>query len=379
MTAVVLAVNPGSASLKVVLRDPEPSLTVDIDRLGTADASWITDGVSTPYSADLPAALRLLADLLTSKGIRPDAVAHRVVHGGPVFDRATVVTDLVRKELAELTAWAPLHLPGELASIDTARAAWPDAVHIACFDTAFHHTLPDEARRLPLPASADALGLRRYGFHGLSVQSIVDAVPDLGDAVVAHLGNGCSVTAVSGGRSMHNSMSVTPTSGVMSGTRAGDLDPEIPLLLLAQSGATPDTVRTLLDRQSGLAGIAGGRHDVRDLLAARDHDPAADLALRVFTRGVAMAVAAAATALTRWDTLVFTGGIGEHSPVVRNEICRRLAAVWTTSDPRVLTVPADEAAVMDRESRLLLAASDPPEGAPRQPGVASEDPPGLGS
>jgi acetate kinase len=379
MTAVVLAVNPGSASLKVVLRDPEPSLAVDIDRLGAADASWITDGVSTPYSADLPAALRLLADLLTSRGIRPDAVAHRVVHGGPVFDRATVVTDLVRKELAELTAWAPLHLPGELASIDTARAAWPDAVHIACFDTAFHHTLPDEARRLPLPASADALGLRRYGFHGLSVQSIVDSVPDLRDAVVAHLGSGCSVTAVSGGRSVHTSMSVTPTSGVMSGTRCGDLDPEIPLLLLAQSGATPDTVRELLDRRSGLAGIAGGRHDVRDLLAVRDHDPAADLALRVFTRSVAMAIAAAATALPRWDTLVFTGGIGEHSPDIRDEICRRLATVWPTSDPRVLTVPADEAAVMDRESRLLLAASDRPEGAPRRPGVASEDATELGS
>jgi len=214
------------------------------------------------------------------------------------------------------------------------------------------------------------------------VQSIVDAAPDLGDAVVAHLGSGCSVTAVSDGRSVHTSMSLTPTSGVMSATRSGDLDPEIPLLLLDQPEATADTVRDLLDRHSGLAGIAHGLHDVRDLVAARDHDLAADLALRVFTRDVAMGVAAAAVALPRWDTLVFTGGIGEHAPAVYGQICHRLVSLRpphdatglsipaAIADPpddaaagvrelsatglRVLIVPADEAAAMDRETRALL-------------------------
>ncbi len=386
---MVLAINPGSSSLKAVLRDPAPVLIVGIERLGTDQARWTTTDtgqapVSGPFVGDLPAAITRLAELLACRDVRPDAVAHRVVHGGPSFDRSTVITDAVREALAGLVAWAPLHLPGDVASIDAARVAWPDARHVACFDTAFHHTLPDEARRLPLPAQADRLGLRRYGFHGLSVQSIVDAVPDLGDATIAHLGSGCSVTAVSAGRSVHSSMSLTPNSGVMSATRSGDLDPEIPLLLLEAPGATTDTIRTLLDRHSGLAGIAHGLHDIRDLLAARDHDPSADLALRVFTRGVAMAIAAAVTALPRWDTLVFTGGIGEHAPAVYGEICHRLTSLrpllrasgisTTTPDSAtavavagvreltatgvvVLIVPADEAAVMDREARALLTTA----------------------
>jgi len=391
--AAVLAINPGSSSLKAVLRSPDVSLTAGIEHLGTERARWTATGdgqdpVSEPFDGDLPAAIARLAELLARHGVQPDAIAHRVVHGGPSYDRATVITDTVRETLDALVAWAPLHLPGDLASIDAARRAWPDTVHVACFDTAFHHSLPDEARRLPLAAQADQLGLRRYGFHGLSVQSIIDAVPDLGGAVIAHLGSGCSVTAVSDGRSLHTSMSLTPTGGVMSATRSGDLDPEIPLLLLDRPGATTDSVRGMLDQDSGLAGIAHGLHDVRDLLAARHHDPAADLALRVFTRSVAMAVAAAATALPRWDTLVFTGGIGEHAPAVCGEICRRLTSLrpplsvrgGPSGDPaakvhigaaagmraltatglRVLIAQADEAAVMDRQTRALLAPATPP-------------------
>lgn len=286
-TAVVLAINPGSSSLKAVLRDPAPALTVGIERLGTDQACWTATAAgqapaSGPFLGDLPAAITHLAELLTRRGVRPDAVAHRVGHGGPSFNRST---DTVREVLAGLVAWAPLHLPGDLASIDAARATWPDAVHVACFDTAFHHTLPDEARRLPLPAQADRLGLRHYGFHGLSVQSIVDAVPDLGGATITHLGS------------------------------------------------------------------------------------------------VAMAIAAAATALPRWDTLVFTGGIGEHAPAVYGEICHRLTSLrppphasgisttnttagaaagvreLTATGVAVLIVPADEAAVMDREARALLTTS----------------------
>jgi acetate kinase len=393
--ATVLAINPGSSSLKAVLRSPAVALTAGIERLGTDQARWTATGPSRkpdsePFAGDLPAAVAHLAELLSDRGVQPDAVAHRIVHGGPSYDRATVVTDTVRGSLDALVAWAPLHLPGNLASLDAARKAWPDAVHVACFDTAFHHSMPDEARRLPLPAQADQLGMRRYGFHGLSVQSIIDAVPDLGGAVIAHLGSGCSVTAVSDGRSLHTSMSLTPTGGVMSATRSGDLDPEIPLLLLDQPGATADTVRDLLDQESGLAGIAHGLHDVRDLLAARHHDPAAELALRVFTRNVAMAIAAAATTLPRWDTLVFTGGIGEHAPAVCGEICRRLTSLrpqlsvrgvptgdpaakahtgaaagmrtLTTTGLRVLITQADEAAVMDRQTRALLAAGTEPPG-----------------
>jgi len=397
--AVVLTINPGSSTFKAALRSPTASLAAGIEYLGTGRARWTATGAgrdpdSRPFTGDLPAAIAYLAELLAGRGVRPDAIAHRIVHGGPSYDRATVVTDDVRGALDALAAWAPLHLPGELASLDAAREAWPHAIHVACFDTAFHHALPDEARRLPLPAQADRLGLRRYGFHGLSVQSIIDTVPDLGGAVIAHLGSGCSVTAVSDGRPRHTSMSLTPTGGVMSATRSGDLDPEIPLLLLGRPGATAETVRSLLDQDSGLAGIAHGLHDVRDLLAARHHDPAAELALRVFARNVAMAVAAAATTLPRWDTLVFTGGIGEHAPAVCGEVCSRLTSLRARSssrggpigDPsakahigaaagmrtlaatglRVLVAQADEAAVMDRQTRALLIAGTP---SPREAGV----------
>ncbi|HEV3359246.1 MAG TPA: hypothetical protein VG247_20780 [Pseudonocardiaceae bacterium] len=383
---IVLVLNPGSSSLKAVLYDPAPTLVVGIERLGTDRACWTEAWAqrparSSPFTGDLADGVGRLAALLSDRGVHLDAVAHRVVHGGPMFDRATAITEDVREMLAGLVVWAPLHLPGDLASIDAARSAWPDAAHVACFDTAFHHTMPEQARRLPLPAQAAALGLRRYGFHGLSVQSILDARPDLGHTVVAHLGSGCSISAVSEGRSVHNSMSLTPTGGVMSATRSGDLDPAIPLLLLEQPGATPATVRTMLDQDSGLAGIAHGLHDVRDLLVVRDQDPAADLALRVFTRDVAMAIAAAATALPRWDTLVFTGGIGEHARPIRDQICARLtslrsrpstngAAPTAPEDAsgvrelgatglRVLVVPADEAAVMNREARALLYPARP--------------------
>ena len=397
----MLSLNPGSTSLKAVLRDRAPRLTAQIDRLGTPDARWTLEASGSPpeispFVGDLPAAVRMLADRLHRDGVSVDAVAHRVVHGGPTFTHPVVMDDATRSALDALTAWAPLHMPGDLASIDAARAAWPDVPHVACFDTAFHHTLPDEGRRLPLPADLDAAGIRRYGFHGLSVQSVVDAVPDLGDAVVAHLGGGCSVTAVHDGRSVFTTMSLTPTGGIASATRSGDVDPEIPLLLLARPGATVDGVRALVDGQSGLAGIAGGVSDVRDLLSARAAVPAADLALRVFTRTVAGAIGAAVTALPGWDSLIFTGGVGEHAPAVTGNICRRVLSLRRGVDAvnavdgvdevdevdevdqpapdtgsaegdgrgwmnrlrdtglRVLVVAADEAGVMDRETRALL-------------------------
>ncbi len=397
----VLILNPGSTSLKAVLYDraehepaphhPAPRLTAQIDRLGTPDARWTlqTSGSppeTSPFVGDLPAAVRMLADRLHHDGVGVAAVAHRVVHGGSAFTHPVLIDDATRLALDALTGWAPLHMPGDLASIDAARAAWPEARHVACFDTAFHHTLPDEGRRLPLPADLDAAGIRRYGFHGLSMQSVIDAVPDLGGAVVAHLGGGCSVTALHDGRSMFTTMSLTPTGGIASATRSGDVDPEIPLLLLERPGATVDGVRALVGRQSGLAGIAGGVSDVRDLLAARTTVPAADLALRVFTRAVAGAIGAAVTTLPCWDTLVFTGGVGEHAPPVTGDICRRVLALRGSvelADPvgqarpgpdtgwkgdgqlwmdalratglRVLVVPADEAGVMVRQTRRLLA------------------------
>jgi acetate kinase len=374
---VILAINPGSSSLKVAVRTPELLLEIGFDRLGSADGSMTVrragdDGDPSAFDGDLPAALRHLSDLLADNDIRPAAVVHRVVHGGPDHLVSTVIDDDVVDDLRAAVPLAPLHLPGDLTSIATARAAWPDAVHIACFDTAFHADLPETSRRLPVAAELAARGVRRYGFHGLSVQSVLRARPDLGQAVVAHLGSGCSVTAVADGRSRHTTMSLTPTGGIMSATRAGDLDPEIVLYLIEECGYAVGDLREVLDRRSGLAGLSGGRHDVRDLLAAEadDDDEDARLSLDVFVHQVASAVATCALTLDRFDTLVFTGGVGEHAAEIRRRVALALLHLrGTTStddvpDPvaalgssgiRVLVVPADEQAVMDDEARKLLA------------------------
>jgi acetate kinase len=278
-----------------------------------------------------------------------------------------MVDDALLADLRAAIPLAPLHLPGALATIDQARRSWPGAAQVACFDTGFHADLPTRSSRLPVSAELADLGVRRYGFHGLSIQSVLHQHPELDQAVIAHLGSGCSVTAVAGGRPRHTTMSLTPTSGMVSGTRTGDLDPEIVLYLIQQHGYQVDQLRDAFDQRSGLAGIAGGRHDLRDLLGA--DDPAAGLALDIFIDSAAMAIASCATTLDHWPVLVFTGGVGEHAEPVRERICARLLTL-RGGDPngeldgsvqrlqatglRVLVVPADEEAVLDRLTRQLL-------------------------
>lgn len=336
--AVVLTLNPGSSSLKVSVRGPGIELRRQVDRLPTGGAVDAVAGFEA---------------LLRERGIRPDAVAHRVVHGGPDHHAPTRVDEALLADLRAAVPLAPLHLPQDLAAIAAARLAWPDAEHVACFDTGFHADLPAWSRRLPVPAEFVAAGVRRYGFHGLSIQSVLHARPDLGGAVIAHLGGGCSVTAVTAdGRPRHTTMSLTPTGGMLSGTRSGDLDPEILLHLIESAGYSVARLRELLNRQSGLAGIADGPHDLRDLLASTD--PRAALALEVFVHGAAAAIAGCASALDRWDSLVFTGGIGEHCQPVRDRVSRRVLAL--RDGLRVFVVPADEEGVLDRAARQLLGA-----------------------
>jgi acetate kinase len=228
------------------------------------------------------------------------------------------------------------------------------------------------AHRLPVPDAVTALGIRRYGFHGLSVQHVVDTVAGLGRAVVAHLGGGCSVTAVRGGRSVHTSMSFSPTGGLPSVGRSGDLDPEV-LLFLADRGWSTRDLRGLVDRSSGLAGISGGLTDVAELTRrAAAGDPDCELALEVFTTAVATAMAGYTAVLGGLDTVVFTGGIGEHSAPVRDAVTSRLRHLGVAVDDtapvpgdvsapgarvRTLVVTADEERVMDRQTRRVLAGA----------------------
>jgi acetate kinase len=270
-----------------------------------------------------------------------DAVAHRIVHGGTTFSRPVVVDDHVVDELERLTELAPLHNRPALRALADARRALPDVPHVAVFDTAFHATMPAFAATYAVPPS---LGLRRFGFHGLAVQSVAEQVrvPRL---VVCHLGGGCSVTAVRDGRSIETSMGFTPLEGVPMATRSGSVDPGAVLRVARERGV--DETQRILEEESGLLGLSGYSGDVRDL----ERDPRGDFALELFTYRVAQSAAACAVALGGVDVLAFSGGIGEHSSRVRDAVVAHLGLLGAF-DVRV--VAAREDLVAAHEARQLL-------------------------
>jgi acetate kinase len=297
------------------------------------------------------------------------AVGHRVVHGGARFSEPTLIDDAVLAELTELIELAPLHNAPAVEAIATAQRALPDAKHVAVFDTAFHETLPDVASTYPLPARFRRLGIRRYGFHGLSVQWVAERVP-APRLVVCHLGGGCSITAVRDGRSLDTTMGFTPLEGVPMATRAGSLDPGA-LLYLLRHGVSLAELDHALVHESGLLALAGSG-DVAALEA--DESRAAKLALDIYSYRIAQAIAAMAVALGGLDALAFTAGVGEHSPAQRAAICGRLAFVGisidealnesadddgeigaSSSSVRVHVVAAREDVVVARAVRSLLA------------------------
>jgi acetate kinase len=298
------------------------------------------------------------------------AVAHRVVHGGSRFREPVLVDDEVRRELGALSELAPLHNTPALKAIDEARQALPGVPHVAVFDTAFHATIPPEASTYALPRSwREEWGIRRYGFHGLSVVWAAERVPEP-RLVVCHLGGGCSVSAVRDGSSVDTTMGFSPLEGVPMATRAGSIDPEILLYLQRHGAASPDELEEALEHGSGLLGL-GGSARVEELEAS--DAPEAKLALAVFCYRVALAAGAMATALGGLDALVFTAGVGEGSPLVREQVCGRLAFLGVELDPvanreplpdadvakagsgvRVWVVHAREDVVAARAARALL-------------------------
>jgi len=250
------------------------------------------------------------------------AVAHRVVQGGARFREPVVLDNTVLAELQALTELAPLHNAPALAAIDQARRALPDIPHVAVFDTAFHATIPEDAAVDAVPARwREEWGIRRYGFHGLSVQWAAERMP-VPRLVVCHLGGGCSVTAVSDGRSVDTTMGFSPLDGIPMTTRSGAIDPEIVLHLLRKRRLGIEELEHALEHESGLLGLSNVSGAVEDL--ERSADPAARFALAVFARRVAGAVASMASSLGGLDALVFTGGIGENSSFVRAAVCDRL-------------------------------------------------------
>jgi acetate kinase len=312
-----------------------------------------------------------------------DAVAHRVVHGGARFRAPVLVDDRVRDEIADLRGLAPLHNTPALRELDAARRRFPALPHVAVFDTAFHATIPPFASTYAVPARwHEEWGIRRYGFHGLSVEWSAGRAPTVTGSpsaglrlVVCHLGGGASVTAVAGGRSRDTTMGFSPIEGVPMATRSGSVDPGAIVAVLRRSGMDADALDHALNEESGMRGLAGGDGLMRELEARADAgDDAARLAVDVFVHRVAGAVAAMAVAAGGIDVLVFTAGIGERSPAVRAAVCQRLAFLGVALDAdrnaaadgdcdvtaaaasvRVAVVAAREEIVAARAARRLLA------------------------
>jgi acetate kinase len=250
-------------------------------------------------------------------------VGHRVVHGGPSLTTHQKITPEVLQKLEAAAHFAPLHVPVALELIRETQQLFPGVAQFACFDTAFHRTLPEAAARLPLPEKFWDAGVRKYGFHGLSCESILHALGREVPArvIVAHLGNGASVTAIANGKSMDTTMGLTPTGGIVMGTRPGDLDPGVLLHILRGNGGNVEGLERLLDKESGLLGISGTSQDMRSLHEATEENPRAGLAIEMFARSAKKAIASYVAVFGGLDLLVFTGGIGEHDAVVREKIC----------------------------------------------------------
>jgi acetate kinase len=371
---IILTLNAGSSSLKAHL--------LDGDRVVDArTAAWTADDRATVLAG-------ALGDLAAG-GPSIDAVAHRVVHGGERFTRHVILDDDTVGAIEGAGSLAPLHNAAAVETIRAARQRLADVPQVACFDTAFHATLSEAARRDPIPDEWHALGVRRFGFHGLSVEwSVGRAAELLGRPVadlrlvVAHLGSGASVTAVDAGRSAWSSMGFTPNDGIMMRTRSGALDPAIVTSMIREHGRSPDEVDQALEQRAGLAGVSGRSGDVRELeSAAAAGDRASQLALEVFSARAAAGIAGAATWLRTLDAIVFTGGIGEHAGGVRTAIVGRLAVLGTgevragvadddeilaEGPPAILRIVAREELVMARAAAALLAVSAPGGPTPRR-------------
>ncbi|WP_341319137.1 acetate/propionate family kinase [Paraburkholderia sp. IMGN_8] len=371
----ILVLNSGSSSLKFGLfthSSDDESLLLE----GSAEGIGRNDGrlrIKSPdgrvlveqehmLESQTDALQKLSSVLAEHKHARPAAVGHRVVHGGPHLRAHQRLTPEVRQRLQDAVHFAPLHIPPALALIDEASAIFGDAQHFACFDTAFHATLPPRAAQLALPRHYVDAGVIRYGFHGLSYESLVTRLgADLPPrAVFAHLGNGSSLCALQDGKSVDTSMGLTPTGGVPMGTRCGDLDPGVLLYLMRVEKLDADALETLLNRQSGLAGFADGESDMQALeqrCAARDVN--ALLAIDAFATAVRKTIGAYAALLGGVDLLVFTGGIGEHSTEIRKRVCEGLSFLGLSEgDPagKVRAIHTEEEKQIARHCRRLLQA-----------------------
>ena len=334
----ILTINGGSSSIKFALFEAgEPlrrSLDGSIDRIGLSDARFTVKGSEKVSRAlavpNHTAAVNALMDWLEKRSDRDalTAVGHRVVHGGPKYFKPQRITPEMVKELHALSAFDPEHMPEEILLTEAFHRRFPKLPQVACFDTAFHHDMPQVARLLPIPRRYEAQGVRRYGFHGLSYAFLIGELDRLGGSeaaqgrvILAHLGNGASLAAVRHGKSIDTSMSFTPTAGVPMSTRSGDLDPGLVWYLARTEKMSAKEFNEMVNSKSGLLGMSETSSDMHDLLEHEAQDVRAAEAVALFCYQVKKWIGAFAAALGGLDTLVFAGGIGENAPKVRARIC----------------------------------------------------------
>jgi len=402
MRARVLTINGGSSTLKFAVFEwngdapgsaPSPrAVSGSIDRIGEAGSRlratgpWLGGPVEEDVQApDARAAAEGMIEWLDGRGGLAGiaAVGHRVVHGGERHAASERVTPALIDELRALSPLDPDHMPGGIALLEAVGRRLPEVPQVACFDTAFHHGMPEVARRLPIPRRYEAMGLRRYGFHGLSYAYLMEELARLAGAeaargriVLAHLGSGASLAAVAGGRCRDTTMALTPASGLVMGARSGDLDPGLLVHLVRAEGLDADALDALVNRRSGLLGVSETSADMRDLLVREKDDPRAADAVALFCYAVKKGIGAYAAALGGLDTVVFAGGIGENAPEVRRRICEGLGFLGVTLDEagnaashipraavisekgspvRVWVIPTDEESMIAKEVRRVLA------------------------
>jgi len=340
----VLAINSGSSSLRFALFKAGESLaqilTGKFERIGLSDAGLSFTDVRANQSderrIDAPnhvACVPLLVELLEQKAgdCSISAIGYRVVHGGPRYRDPQRVDEAMLEELRRISSFAPNHLPSAIALMEAFAAKFPQVPQIACFDTAFHHTMPRVAKLLPIPRRYEAKGVQRYGFHGLSYAYLMEELTRRGDpaatagrVILAHLGNGASMAAVRDGKSMDTSMGFTPAAGLMMSTRSGDLDPGLVAFLGRSEQMTETHFDRMIHHESGLLGVSEISSDMRDLLARETADVRAAEAVALFCYQAKKWIGSFAAALGGLDTHVFAGGIGEKAPLIRTRICEGL-------------------------------------------------------
>ncbi|MFZ0851141.1 MAG: acetate/propionate family kinase [Hyphomicrobiaceae bacterium] len=371
MSDTILVINAGSSSIKFELFAVAGDAQLDrrlrgqIEGIGSRPRLFARDGEgkvlvdevsASARVPDVPAAIERLQAWIKEygRGRPPTAVGHRIVHGGPLYDRPVRISAEVIRNLQGFVPLAPLHQPNNLAPVEAIHRRRPEVLQVACFDTAFHRRHGELADRYAIPEKLYQDGVRRYGFHGLSYEYIAQTLPTLapniaeGRVVVAHLGSGASMCALHGRSSIDSTMGFTALDGLPMGTRPGQLDPGV-VLYLHQRGMSTEAVQNLLYKECGLKGLSGISNDVRDLLASAD--PRARLAIDYFVYRIAKELGALACALGGLDALIFTAGIGENSPAVRKAVLQRIA--WLGFELDEAANEANRTAISKPASRRL--------------------------